>query len=465
MSLPESLVLVDVETTGANPVRDRITEIAILRIAGGELVERWESLVNPGCTIPPLIQRLIGITDEMVATAPSFADIADEVRARLDGAVFVAHNARFDYGFLRNEFARVEREFEAPVLCTVKFSRALFPEHHRHGLDALIERHGLHCAARHRAMGDTEALWQFLRLARGQFSAEVLARATERAMKVPPRPAQLPDGVLEGLPESPGVYYLYGENDQLLYIGRAASLRARVTEQLDPRAKGRDGELVKRVRRVECEECAGELDAQLRETALLRERCPPHNRPLATGEEAFGLQYVAGRKRPPVLQRVPLAGSDPADWSDVHGAFRTRKEAESLLRELARAYRLCPRRLGLEGGQGACSAHAAGSCAGVCAKRERPEAHDERLLGALGGVRLRPWPWGGAVLIAEHSTHHELRAWHLIDRWCHLGTVTSEAEVSALCAAPPPRRFDLDVYRILTRWLAAESNRESATPL
>ena len=128
MSLPESFVLIDVETTGANPVRDRVTEIAVLRVERGEVVERWESLVNPECPIPSLIQRLIGITDAMVAGAPTFADIADQVRARLDGAVFVAHNARFDYGFIRSEFARMEQSFDAPVLCTVKLSRALYPD-------------------------------------------------------------------------------------------------------------------------------------------------------------------------------------------------------------------------------------------------------------------------------------------------------------------------------------------------
>ena len=465
MSLPESLVLVDVETTGANPVRDRVTEIAILRIERGELVDRWESLVNPGCSIPPLIQRLIGITDAMVADAPSFAEIADEVRARLDGAVFVAHNARFDYGFLRSEFGRVEQTFDAAVLCTVKLSRALYPEHHRHGLDALIERHGLHCDARHRAMGDTEVLWQFARLVTERFPADVLARAVERAMKVPSRPAQLPEGVLEGLPEAPGVYYLYGENDQLLYVGRSASLRARVMEHFSPQAKGRDGDLARRVRRVDWEECAGELGAMLLELEVLRRRAPPHNRPVTGGDAAFGLQYLPGRKRPPILERIALAGSDPLHWRDVHGAFRTRKEADSLLRELARNYRLCLRRLGLEGGsQGPCSAHASGQCAGVCVRRETPSEHDERLLGALSSVHLRAWPWEGAVVVVERSHHSEACTWHLLDHWCHLGSADSATAIEALRAAPPPRCFDLDIYRILARWMASEAGRAALPP-
>src|SRR5690606_29564461 len=141
MSLPRSLAFIDVESTGAHPVRDRITEIAILRIEDGEVVARWESLVAPGQPIPPLIEDVTGISDAMVADAPPFEALADTVAGLLEGCVFVAHSARFDYGFIRNAFARIGRDFVAPVLCTVKLSRALFPEHHRHGLDALIERH------------------------------------------------------------------------------------------------------------------------------------------------------------------------------------------------------------------------------------------------------------------------------------------------------------------------------------
>ena len=213
MSLPRRLAIIDVESTGAHPVRDRITEIAILRIEDGEVVARWESLVAPGQSIPPLIEQVTGISDAMVADAPPFEAVADTVAALLDGCVFVAHSARFDFGFIKNAFTRIGREFAAPVLCTVKLSRALFPEHHRHGLDALIERHGLTCSARHRAMGDTEALHQFAGIVAGQFERDVLDAAIVKAMKAPSRPAGLPEGVLEGLPEGPGVYFFYGEND------------------------------------------------------------------------------------------------------------------------------------------------------------------------------------------------------------------------------------------------------------
>ena len=183
MSLPRRLAFIDIESTGANPVHDRMTEIAILRVEDGKLVAAWESLVAPGIPIPPLIEEVTGITDAMVAHAPPFEALADTVALLLADCVFVAHSARFDFGFIQHAFARLGREFDAPVLCTLKLSRALFPQHHRHGLDALIERHQLECAARHRAMGDVRALWQFVEAASASVDADTLAHAVARSMK------------------------------------------------------------------------------------------------------------------------------------------------------------------------------------------------------------------------------------------------------------------------------------------
>ncbi|THF60327.1 3'-5' exonuclease family protein [Pseudothauera rhizosphaerae] len=464
MSLPERLAIVDVETTGANPVHDRVTEIAILRIERGEVVARWESLVNPGRSIPRMIQDLIGITDEMVAGAPAFGELAGTVRSLLAGCVFVAHNARFDYGFIRNEFARIEQDFESSVLCTVKLSRALYPEHHRHGLDALIARHGLQCDARHRAMGDTEALWQFARLVGASFPADALAAAAAKAMKAPPRPPGLPVGVIEGLPDTPGVYLFHGEGERLLYVGRGASLRARVMDHFAAAGSGKGAALMREVRRVEWIETAGELGAQLLETRLVRELRPLRNRQGQDGE-SFALRLIAGRRRPPILQRVALAGTDPAGWEDLYGVFHDRKEADSLLREFAPLYRLCPRRLGLESGSGACQAYLAKRCAGVCAGRETPTEHDARLAGALAAVRIKPWPWRGPVVVAEHCAHSGRSACHVLDRWCLLGSAETPAELDELMAQRPAPAFDADIYRILVRWFADPTRAAAAQPV
>ena len=465
MSLPETYVLLDLETTGANPVSDRITEIAVVRVERGKTVARWETLVQPERDIPPFIQRIIGITDAMVADAPLFAELAPRVRELLKDAVLIAHNARFDYGFLRHAFQRLGENFEAPVLCTVKLSRALYPQHHRHGLDALIERHGLVCDARHRAMGDVQALEHFLQLATTDFPAATLARACTRAMKAPRRPTALPEGVLEGLPDAPGVYIFLGEQRETLFVGRSASVRARVMEHFGHIERdNREGALARKVHHLDWVQTPGELSALLLEAELIRARRPRHNRFPESGEAPFALRITPRRKSAPLLVRAPIEQTDPADWDGLYGAFRTRKEANAVLRELARLYRLCPRRLGLESdGRGACAAYPA-RCAGVCARRETPEEHDARFLGGFASMGVRAWPWPGAVVVSERSEHNDDVAFHVFDRWCHLGSADSEQALAELLAAPPPRRFCLDTWRLLQRWLDVPGNADKMVP-
>jgi DNA polymerase-3 subunit epsilon len=153
------LVFIDLETTGANAATDRITEIGLIEVRAGA-VHRWSSLVNPGIPIPPFIQELTGIDDGMVRNAPPFSALRDELLQRLSGCVFIAHNARFDHGFLRNAFAEHGHQLHCDVLCTVKLSRKLFPDERKHSLDTLITRHQLQVGDRHRALADADLLWQ-----------------------------------------------------------------------------------------------------------------------------------------------------------------------------------------------------------------------------------------------------------------------------------------------------------------
>ena len=172
-----ALAFVDLETTGATATHDRITEIGIVEVDDDGTVREWQQLVNPGTRIPPFIEQLTGITNDMVAAAPPFAEVADETLRRLRGRLFIAHNARFDYSFLKNEFKRLGIDFRSTVTCTVKLSRALYPEHHRHNLDSLIERHGLRADARHRALADAQLIHQLWQCIHAERSAEAIEAA------------------------------------------------------------------------------------------------------------------------------------------------------------------------------------------------------------------------------------------------------------------------------------------------
>jgi DNA polymerase III subunit epsilon len=258
MDAADTLVFVDLETTGGNAAYDRITEIGIVRVQDGELLDEWSSLVNPECPISPYIEAFTGISSEMVADAPLFADVASTVFEKLRGAVFIAHNARFDHSFLRAEFRKLGMAYAAEALCTVKLSRRLSPEHARHNLDALIERHALSCSARHRALGDARVLWDlWSKLRREIPAAEFAAAAAHAVLSQPKLPAQLPAGLADELPESPGVYRFLGEEGALLYIGRSNSLRRKILSQLgDPRSGSREQKLAAQVQRVDWRETA-----------------------------------------------------------------------------------------------------------------------------------------------------------------------------------------------------------------
>ena len=158
-------VVVDVETTGSSSrAGDRVTEVAAVVVEGGRIEEAFQSLVNPGRPIPAFITSLTGISNAMVAAAPSFADIADVLAQTLKGRTFVAHNAPFDWGFLSMEFARAERHeaLSGAPLCTVRLARRLLAYLPRRNLDSVAHHYGIEIESRHRALGDARATAQVL---------------------------------------------------------------------------------------------------------------------------------------------------------------------------------------------------------------------------------------------------------------------------------------------------------------
>jgi len=447
--LDHPLACVDLETTGTHPGFDRITEVGIVTITDG-VVEEWSSLVDPGCRIPPAIEALTGITSAMVAAAPPFAALADEILARLAGRLFVAHNARFDYGFLKAELARLDRRFAPPVLCTARLSRRLDPGAQRHNLDALIGRHRLDCRARHRALGDARVLVGLLAVLRARTSPAALAAAIAHQLQAPSLPPQLAPEALDGLPEAPGVYLFHGDAGAPLYVGKSINLRARVRSHFSADLREtKERRLAQQVRSLTHEVCAGELGALLRESQLVKELKPVYNRRLRRQRELHALRWAGpGQERAP--QPVLLGADEPPDAADLFGVFRSQREAKRALLAASDEHQLCRKRLGLEAGAGPCFACQLGRCRGACVGVEPTLQHDLRLGVALAMLRIEPWPLAARVGLREGAGEHA--AVHVFDRWRF---VTSARDPAALAAAwdAPVRAFDLDVYKILRRAL------------
>lgn len=443
------LAFVDLETTGATATSDRITEIGIVEVDADGSVREWQQLVNPGTRIPPFIEQLTGISNEMVADAPPFEAIARETMLRLEGRLFIAHNARFDYGFLKNEFKRLGITFRASVLCTVKLSRTLFPEHRRHNLDSLIERHELRADARHRALADAQLIFQFWQKIHADRSIADIEAALQAQNAHPSLPPHLDASILEDLPEGPGVYLFYGENNLPLYIGKAKDIRQRVLSHFaGDHSSAKEMAIAQQVRRIDWIETAGEIGALLRESALVKELQPTHNRLLRKNDETCTWMLIdegEGWLRPQLVLAADLAFDIR---TACYGLFKTTKEANNVLRTLAESHNLCDILLGLEKAKPGkpCFGHQLKRCKGACVGKEPLAKHTMRLMTALTSIKLVSWPFPGPALIREGDEAH------LIEGWRYLGTARSDDELHALLDAPRPA-FDRDAYKLLAKYV------------
>ncbi|MEK7251349.1 MAG: exonuclease domain-containing protein, partial [Bacteroidota bacterium] len=223
--IDKPLAIVDIETTGGNAMYSRIIDVAVIRIERGKVVKKFQSLINPERFIPPSIEQLTGITNDDVADAPTFRSVARELFKALEGAVFVAHNDRFYYSFINNEYRRLGKEFSAKCLCTVKLSRKLFPEHRHHDLNSVIQRHNIVCEDRHRAMGDAKAVFDFLTVIQDEVTGLLLEKAVRAILRTSSLPSNLDKESIDALPETPGVYLLYGKEGEVLYVGKSVCIR------------------------------------------------------------------------------------------------------------------------------------------------------------------------------------------------------------------------------------------------
>jgi DNA polymerase III subunit epsilon len=450
--IPGRLAFIDLETTGAHPGRDRVTEIGIVEVEG-DRVTTWRTLVNPERAIPEFIQHLTGIRDEMVANAPTFAQVADELAKRLRGRLFVAHNARFDYGFVKSEYRRLGQHFRADVVCTVRLSRYLYPQYPRHNLDTLIARHELQTGERHRALADADLIWQFWRVLERERGEAALADAVRQQLNRPRLPPHLDPATLDDLPEFPGVYLLYGENDVLLFVGKGVNLRRRVlshfAETENPHTRACFSQ---DVRRIHWRETVGELGAMLLEARLIKERQPTHNRRRYPASDlcSWHLEQVA-----PGDFRPRLASGQDADFGrtdNLFGLFGSPREANTTLRKIADAYGLCPVILGLEKPAGpgrACSAFSLRQCKGACVGQESIGLHSARMMAALAKLRLEAWTFPGPIGLLERDDYLGLEDVHVVDGWRYLGTARNEAELHELLGHADRAPFDIDTYKLL----------------
>ena len=443
----QSLAFVDLETTGTSTTQDRITEIGIV-LVDDDGVREWSQLLNPRARIPAYIEQMTGITNQMVEHAPTFEQIAYEVEQLLQGRLFIAHNARFDYGFLKNEFKRIGLQFQPPVLCTVKLSRALFPQHHRHNLDSLIDRHGLMVKDRHRALADAQAIHQFWQCVSDQFGLDALNENVQALLNRSSLPSQIDPMLVHELPEGPGVYLFYGENDLPLYIGKSVNIRQRVLAHFSAdHRNNKDMSLSQQLRRIDWRETGGELGALLMEAKLIKKLMPVHNQRLRRKKTLCAWQLRQQGEH--LLPKLTWASDlDFGAQENLYGLYHSQRDAQKALRSLAERHQLCLNVLGLEniGKDKPCFAHQLKRCQGVCVGKEKPLDHAARVMMAMHKLKLASWPYPGAIGVREGEDLH------VVDHWCYLGTAKNDDDIDDLLRSGRPA-FDRDTYMTLQKAL------------
>lgn len=453
--LPEVLTFVDVETTGTSFAYDRVIEIGIVRVENNKIKRNFSSLINPGVSVSPFILNMTGIDGKELESAPAFDRVLTEIQELLTDSVMVAHNVRFDYGFLTHEFARQDETLDLKHFCTVRLCRRLYPQLTHYNLDALISHFSLTCRRRHRAFADARVLWDIYRIARRSTPRVTFTGVVTELTRRPTLPAALPPQTLESLPQTSGVYIFYDDQNRPLYVGKSKNIRTRILSHFsDTKRNSRALRISSQLRRIETRTTGGELGALILESELVKSLQPLYNRRLRYRRQmivAHETETTAGYR---TVTWEKQAGITTSEVARVVGTFKSERSLKDSLFETARHFRLCPKLLGLEKKDGECFWSHLDRCKGACVGREQPAFYNIRFIEAFGALKFRRWPFPGPIVIQDGNTS---QSGFVVDQWCIVGKV-SRGETPTLPQINEPV-FDTDIYKILLSFISRRSSQ------
>lgn len=441
----EQFVFVDIETNGGSGARGRIIEIAAIKVERSEIVDTFQSFVNPGSPIPSWITRLTGITDSDLTQAPYFDDIAAQLYDFLAGAVFAAHNVLFDYSFIKRELKACGINYQPKLFCTVKMSRALYPEHRGHSLEKIIARHGLSFTERHRAYDDAHAIWQYAQLTLMNRGEAVLRDHIAAQLKTRSLPPQVDQTLIASLPETPGVYIFEDDEGMPLYVGKSVNIRARVRSHFTSATSiAREMRLSLQSHNVSYLTTETELEALLLESAKVKELQPIFNRKLRRKKTQHVLLRDSDESGYTTISIGNRDLSNVHDISNIYGVYTTKTQAKSALESIGRTYQLCPKLLGLEKTPGACFRYQLGLCKGACIGKELPEQYNPRVEFALERSKIQSWPYESQIQVPISRTRSII-----IDQWVPTCIIDHEYDTRTELQ----HIFDLDTYKIIRAFI------------
>ena len=364
--------ILDIETTGGQFNEEGITEIAIYKYDGHEVIDQFISLVNPEKEIQPFVVKLTGINNAMLRSAPKFYEVAKRIIEITEGCIVVAHNSSFDYRILRTEFNRLGYDFIRPTLCTVELSKKLIPGMESYSLGKLVRALGIPVTDRHRASGDAIATVKLFKL--------LLSKDTEKEILISSIKAEIKSGltpklldIVESLPNKTGIYYIHNEKGDLIYIGKSKNIKKRINQHFTG-TTSKCKKIQLEVFAVTYEETGSELIALLKESEEIKINKPIYNRAQRKSIFQYALYEVLDENG---YLNLRLQKADGRKKEIT--AFTTLQEGKNALFRITEKHNLCQKLNGLYETQNGCFQHKIKECNGACLGLETPEEYNQRV--------------------------------------------------------------------------------------
>ena len=414
--------IVDIETTGGYAANHRITEIAIYHHDGIQITDEYHTLLNPGRNIPFYITGLTGITSEMVLDAPTFEEVAEDLFNLLEGKVFVAHNAHFDYSFLKREFELSGINWNAKKLCTVRLSRKIIPGLKSYSLGTLSESLGITITNRHRAGGDASATAKIFDLLLRRDKDNYIAKTLRKNSGETILPPNLPKEEFDQLPAKPGVYYFLNARGQVIYVGKAINIKKRIAGHFtgDAREWSRS-KIRNEIHHVRYELTGNELIALILESQEIRRLWPKYNQAQKYKVEEWGIYNYEDRNG---YQRfsvnMVMKGARPLI------RFSTKGDAWNFLWDKVRKFDLCPKLCGLQIAQGLCFNYQTGECKGACMCIEGVKKYNKRIEKAIAAFHTK----GESAMIIGRGRNGDEQSLVLVENGLYRGFGFCNRDVS-----------------------------------
>jgi DNA polymerase-3 subunit epsilon len=405
--------IVDIETTGGYAENHRVTEIAIYHHDGIQITDQFHTLINPGRRVPGFITGLTGITTEMVREAPAFEDIAKEIYSWLGDRVFVAHNAHFDYSFIKKEFEEVGIAWSPKKLCTVRLSRKIVPGLHSYSLGRLAESLGIQILNRHRAGGDAHATAKIFDELIRRDQSGVIVKALKKNSGETILPPNLPKEEFDKLPAKAGVYYFHDARGNVIYVGKAINIKKRIAGHFTGEAREWNRSNIRNeIHNISFELTGNELIALILESQEIRRIWPKYNLAQKFKTEEWGIfDYEDRNGYLRFVVNIVSRGSKPLI------TFSSKGDAWNFLWEKVRTFDLCPKLSGLQVAKGLCFSHQSGTCKGGCEGVESSRKYNKRAQKAVDAFFEK----GETVAIIGKGRKAEEKSLVLVENGNYLG--------------------------------------------